>query len=738
MSSSGAQHASSALGPQLNSHDPWGVNQMLKVHFGLMGQYLDGIRVHPAWKPVAVQDNVPAWDKADRQRLRSLGMLESPSQGNPDFLLYQLGCLERLDSTFPEKLDGVLSGNDHVYLSNASGTGKTRMSFEILARNWGIYLSCYVDYTSDPYGSFDLSRAVSEITGTRKLNSRFTPRIPVSTRLSQTWKEALDENRRIAHRYFRCLILARMLLFDVFLQLAAERCIPDHEARHHWLMIQLRPAVLLGDDTFKVVFVWLRRLNEDAVTQITETVLPKVLSRTTYIVVDEAQSALKSCRSAFATADDRKHAPILRELIFDLDVVTEALAVSNFKQKSVRHHHSFGFFASLQQCSTYIRHFLGPGVTDEHCEMAYRWCRGRHRIIAVLVMLTMRFGTRNMDRIMDNFLRRLTGYERPGCKILHSYLITSYSIAIESERIEGLPTTARCYSQDLVHLGVALYEDSAEHAVIFEPFIFLNLARWLASSTEYGIHGIIRRRLTDGGEYPLHSVAFVEGLAPCLMAAIGSAPALEQALAFPGRKPTWAAHSARVVLPRLAHSTFHFADSQTDAVDLIHSTATPADVLVWLDHAPKPFLIPDRHLGADLLFFIEVHDIGHLLVCVHAEPFSSIRTRRHTRVVPPNSTEDFYKNEPDAQEQFLAAVNSLPRVPLDVTIPRGKPGQGRRRLAKFSTLRLLCFEQPFRDEAYDPPVAVVNFDFLLQISEPPEFSFATIQSWISDAPVVVT
>lgn len=684
---------------------------MLENHCGVMAQYLDGKCVHPVWKPVASQDGLPAWDRADRPRLRSLRMLESPSEGHPDLLLYQLGNLEQLDPSFAARLDSALAGDEHVYLSNASGTGKTRMSFEILSRHWGIYFSSYVNYTSDPYGSLDLSRALSEIAGTRTLTSRFTSFIPPSARLSQNSKDALDENRRIAHRFFRRLVLARMLLLDAFLKLAAERRIPDDEARRHWLMIQLRPGILLGHDSFNVVFIWLRRLSEDQVDQLSADILPKVLSHIAYIVVDEAQILLDSHRSAFAVANGRTTAPILRELVvclgaalsparlilsgvrFDLDLVSEALSASDFKQKSVRHHHSFGRFHSLQQCSTYIRHFLGPGVPDEHCTMVYRWLHGRHRIIAVLVTLALRFGALNLTRVMDSFIYRLTGYQRPDSSILHSGLIDCYTLAIKNEHIEasaaaivlrratlsyalqGLPTRASCHALELVGLGAALYEHSADEAAIFEPFIFLNLARWLESSVNFGIHGIIRRRLAGNTYHPLHSVAFVEGLAPCLLAAIGSGTQLDQILVFPGRKPPWALHPASVVLPRLSHRSSPFAAVSAESHDHLHWAATSADVLAWFENAPKAFLIPDSRLGADLLFFLEVHELGHLLVCVHAEPFVSIRTRRQTQALPPGGP---CENKPDTQEHFLTALTSLHRNLTDVLEDREEPEKPQR------------------------------------------------------------
>ncbi|EJD34900.1 hypothetical protein AURDEDRAFT_188887 [Auricularia subglabra TFB-10046 SS5] len=730
-----------------------------------LAEYLDGERTHPVWEPTPPRADSSAWSPSDRSRLKSLHLLESPSYQNPDLLLYQLGHLESLDPSFVGRLDDVLAGNGHVWLSNTSGTGKTRMTFEILARHCGLYLPCYVDFISDPYGSVDLSQAFSDIS--ESWNSQFSLFVALSRRISQKSLDELERNRLIARSFFRRLVLGRMLILDEFRKLVSERRMPDREAVHAWLMVELRSITLLGIDIFHTMFTRLSQVDDAEVTRLIEHLSPELISQVSYIVIDEAQVALRTYQSAFADADNRRHAPVLRELViclgeffpaarlilsgvqFDLDVVSEALLASSFAQKDLRHYHSFGYFATLQQCSAYIRHFLGADLPTGACQTVFRWMHGRHRAIAVLVMLTLNHGPRSIISVMDSLLYRLTGYQRPGCAIIMSDVIARLDAVVTDEKLEAspaalvlrkatmtyaihrLPTTTPLWSRDLVHLGLALYGRSAGEAALFEPFIFLNLVRWLASSREYGIHGIIRRCVGEDAVSPLRSVAFVEGLAACLADALRAAPTLETALVFPGRRPPWARHAGRIVLPRCGRRSSRPAPMPSNAPTLVHCAQTPTDVFDWMARASKPFLIPDALFGADMLFMVEVDGAYNVLVCVHADAFHSSRARRHVRVVP-SSPDEFYKAEPDTQARLLTVLKSLPRLPLDEGHAGGRRTKARPRYAKYSTLHLFCFDTPFRDEEYNPPAANVNFNYLLQLPRPSELSFSSLCASISD------
>lgn len=288
---------------------------------------------------------------------------------------------------------GILSASR--YLSNASGTGKTRLVFEVLARHWGLYFTCTADGVTDPYGSTDVSHALSDLStytldGQGLVDTTLTP-----SRLRPTQLAALQHNRRIARHVFRRLVLSRLLMLQQFCRMVDEHRVPEEEAKRQWLLVQLRPRVLLLNDGFEHVLLYTRDLTDEQVTERFAGLWSDLRSRITFIAVDEAQVALQMYRASFATANDRQHAPILRELIIslgeicptarliisgvqlDMPVVSEALSKAGFRSNVVRHYHSLGYFASKQQCERYLRHFLGDDVLECDCETVYQWLRGR-------------------------------------------------------------------------------------------------------------------------------------------------------------------------------------------------------------------------------------------------------------------------------------------------------------------------------------------------------------------------
>lgn len=86
-----------------------------------------------------------------------------------------------------------------------------------------------------------------------------------------------------------------------------------------------------------------------------------------------------------------------------------------------------------------------------------------------------------------------------------------------------------------------------------------------------------------------------------------------------------------------------------------------------------------------------------------------------------------------AREQLLETLARFP--PLPVGHPSRKRLRGvdqtATRNARFPVLRLLCFRQPWRShQAYNPPVASINFRSLLSLARPQEFVFSDLEQSI--------
>lgn len=151
--------------------------------------------------------------------------------------------------------------------------------------------------------------------------------------------------------------------------MCAQGGLSDAEARHKWLLLQAHPAVAIGTDVFKAVFLSCMLLTDDDVSSRLAVLRRDYGSKLSFVVVDEAQAGYV-LHLAFAMSDDRRHAPMLRELFVclgnhfpatrlivsgtqvDTDLVADALGASRFTAMGHCHFTSLGHFGSQAQRET--------------------------------------------------------------------------------------------------------------------------------------------------------------------------------------------------------------------------------------------------------------------------------------------------------------------------------------------------------------------------------------------------
>ncbi|EJD35942.1 hypothetical protein AURDEDRAFT_175020 [Auricularia subglabra TFB-10046 SS5] len=219
--------------------EPLDTEEFFSSYTPLIRELLSGERNPRAWEPPVSWFNLGARSQGELNHARSLDMprLFGQSDGDyyPDMLLYALGNPERLDGDYARRLSDFVSGDGHIYLCNASGTGKMRLLFETLARNWGIYFTCAFSVFSDPYGPRDLQSAVRTIQ-VGSINGQVLQDI---ARLSgKGYRDAqitIGANRTYTDRVLRRVFLARLLVLDHYCTLVRELGIPDDVARHKWV-----------------------------------------------------------------------------------------------------------------------------------------------------------------------------------------------------------------------------------------------------------------------------------------------------------------------------------------------------------------------------------------------------------------------------------------------------------------------------------------------------------------------
>ncbi|KAJ7070096.1 hypothetical protein C8F01DRAFT_976075 [Mycena amicta] len=159
----------------------------------------------------------------------------------PSLLLHELGSCAH-DPTMQDRIGEVFRGGDMTCFVNSSGSGKTRHILEGLCLNWGFYL-CLKEKTED-IGSVDMLGIQDRV---ELKKSHLTPNLPPKE--DPTFVEKLIINQRLARACFSHVILARLLLFRMFLAaiMHSGRVISNAD-KWRWTLLQINPNLLGSPD----------------------------------------------------------------------------------------------------------------------------------------------------------------------------------------------------------------------------------------------------------------------------------------------------------------------------------------------------------------------------------------------------------------------------------------------------------------------------------------------------------
>ncbi|KAG6899289.1 hypothetical protein C0993_011483, partial [Termitomyces sp. T159_Od127] len=241
-------------------------------------------------------------------------------------------CITALteDSKLYEMLKRAHS--EKKFLVNTSGSGKTRLILEGLCHKWGFYFTSLVD--SSLLGSSDVQNSIRHyVPDSQGFKSALPPTSSSQHELS------LNNNRQIASRIFGQLFLARLLVFNLFVDVMDELSdvedLTDAQTtayRQRWLLLQLQPNLIHPKiwDPFDDITRKLSRASESYINTTTQTLLSRVrklcIDKTMpssneahqapiFCVLDEAQYAATQHSSAFRSENGAVHRPILREIV---------------------------------------------------------------------------------------------------------------------------------------------------------------------------------------------------------------------------------------------------------------------------------------------------------------------------------------------------------------------------------------------------------------------------------------
>ncbi|KAJ6486256.1 hypothetical protein C8R47DRAFT_1129695 [Mycena vitilis] len=388
-----------------------------------MEKLVNGEKTLDLWIP----DSDVAVDNDTLQHIKSLKLcrLCRPGfyQGDFSIILHDLGGF---------KNDPILNGRtteiftrQNKLLVNASGTGKTRLLYEGLCLNWGLYFTVCID--TGRLGAGDIMNALAE---EFTYDLGFHEELPSSADAPRV----LEQNSKHFCRVFSTLLLARLLIFQVFLEVASiSGLTAEHKKR--WLEIQLSPELLnpwadgvFGHSAFDEFPKILAREDASYVRENIADVLRKIqklLGEKTpvFFVLDEAQQAVKTFPQAFGARESPSSS--LTELIrvwgsHATEDHTFIFAGTDIPKSTLEGVEDRGFvwcsgtgaFGPEAQ-ERYISGFLPPTYTTSPSGILLisrisRWLVGRHRWTASFIHALIREGYKSPHTRFNAYILNVT------------------------------------------------------------------------------------------------------------------------------------------------------------------------------------------------------------------------------------------------------------------------------------------------------------------------------------------
>jgi hypothetical protein len=325
-------------------------------------------------------------------------------------------------------------------LVNTSGSGKTRLLFEGLFREWGFYFTSVRDTSG--LGPYDIHRIIeSGLHSEPKFLDEPHPDSP-------NFSEQLASNNLLAHKSFSEALLARLLIFRMFLETAAETGITE-EHKSKWLLLQLDSSLGRYSDIFDelTIALW----DEDSYTQeniadvlhdIRELLGPELHL---FFALDESQEAADGLPRAFDATPGkrpvllaildvwRQHLP---DTLFSVIIAGTEVAPQIFEDtpyaERLRWTSDTGAFDEQPVQERYLRRFLPPlflttssGIA--FLERAWKWTHGRcvsrsskislstfysrHRYTAALVGELLQTSFESPHSLLDRYVKNLCGFQ---------------------------------------------------------------------------------------------------------------------------------------------------------------------------------------------------------------------------------------------------------------------------------------------------------------------------------------
>ncbi|KAG6894964.1 hypothetical protein C0992_003746 [Termitomyces sp. T32_za158] len=347
----------------------------------------------------------------------------------PQMLLYNLGCFEE-DPVLKERLRYIYSKNQDTFLVNSSATGKTRLLFEGLLLNWGLYFTAHTDIME-----------ATTLDTTLQYGFLYEC-VPLPQASALSFKMTLDKNREAAQRRFTIVLLVHLFVFRDFLKTAIDECgsVDDSIHRRRWLLAQLHsPCLHAHEDIFSNLLYALEWESSayvhKCIFKVLEEIKPllpdSIKNNGLFVVIDEANVAIKGIWCSHE--DDKTAYPALEEIItvwkerlnsLDVpitfvvagtDIPMQYFPSSSERWSSWKWTSNTGGFDSMEVQKNYIDTFLPNGYLETASGRAlmkrvWDWCRPRHRLTASFVAMLLEDELAHPHGVLNRYIKGLTKY----------------------------------------------------------------------------------------------------------------------------------------------------------------------------------------------------------------------------------------------------------------------------------------------------------------------------------------
>ncbi|KAH8092235.1 hypothetical protein BXZ70DRAFT_951879 [Cristinia sonorae] len=362
-------------------------------------------------------------------------------RGTPAVVLHDLfaGCIFRPLRGFTDFT------HSHVIMS-PDGHGKTGVLLECLRKRYGFYFTCSeTDDGGAAWGSADLSNAIRDLDVSESHGGVL---FPLTERDGHTDEEASRQNARTTVHRFGRVALARMKILECFLHAmdtaAATRSRSrrgeeeeeEEEARETWMLLQLAPVDLLGEDVFSRLadvyhdadYAALEEETRDTAGRVG--ILIGLSEKTPFVAVDDGQLAagrlierhLERSPGRLRRWNGEQPTPALRCAVMNWGWAGMKLVASsqmgrtvfdvNFGEEGYGDYVVRCRFETAGEVEAYVRRYLPPAYLDSDegrllLERMGRWLIGRYGLLAGCVRELLEDGFKDPHSALKAYIFRV-------------------------------------------------------------------------------------------------------------------------------------------------------------------------------------------------------------------------------------------------------------------------------------------------------------------------------------------